>query len=759
VIDEDIHLAITDFTTDTIRGYTVIKFVPKINGQTHITLDLLSMAIDSIVCNGQVVSYSYNDTLLVAGLPGAFNTTDTLLSKVYYHGKPQIDPSGWGGFSFSSGYAYNIGVGFSPGFHNFGRCWFPCFDNFQEKCTFTFNIISPAGKRAVCNGVLLKDSTATNNLNYRTWRLDKPITSYLASVAVNNYAHVNQTFTGINGNVPVILAAVPGDTTILKNSFVHLENAFDCFESHYGPFAWPRVGYVVVPFSAGAMEHATNIAYPRAFVNGATTYEDVLMAHELSHHWWGDLLTCETAQEMYINEGFASYNQSLFNECVYGEAKYKSKVLDNHDDALHNAHLSDKGFYALSNVPLEYTYGDHSYNKGADMVYNLRTYMGDSLFFAGMKHVLQQRSFKSLNSVMFDTMLTNYTGFNTSDYFNNWIEHPGWAHFSIDSMRVNGNTATVFVRQRLFGATTLYNNVPLELVFMDASRTAAVRNISVSGALNTYTVTLPFTPAYAGINFNNRLSDAITSEHKNLYATGYTTFTYGRATIGVNNIGTDSNLVRVEHNFVRPDAMKNNINNYRLNTQHYWKIDGILTPGFFANVKFYFDGRKAINHTPGSTPYLDTCLTRFTADSIILLYRKNAADDWKEVNGYTKVKLGVAASVYGYIIADTMRLGEYCFANGVSQYIGINEKEQRSGPRVYPNPASDHITINLEKAPVIPDQVTCRIYSIEGRKMYEQTFSGADFRVDVASFAKGMYTLSLDGDGLHYVQKLAIGGK
>jgi hypothetical protein len=189
---------------------------------------------------------------------------------------------------------------------------------------------------------------------------------------------------------------------------------------------------------------------------------------------------------------------------------------------------------------------------------------------------------------------------------------------------------------------------------MDASRTAAMRNLSMSGALGTYTFTLPFSPVYAGINFNNRISDAITSDQKNIFNTGYTTFTHGRATVGVDNIGTDSNLVRIEHNFVRPDAVKNNVNHYRLSTQHYWKIDGILTPGFKASVKFYFDGRKTISHTPGSSNYLDTCLTQFTADSLILLYRKNTADDWREVTSYTKAKFG-ANAVYGYVIADTMR--------------------------------------------------------------------------------------------------------
>ncbi len=136
VLHENISLSIIDFIKDTIRGNTAIKFTPKINGQNHIMLDLLKMKIDSITCLNQKLTYIYNDTLLNVNLPGIFNNTDTLTAIVYYHGIPLADPSGWGGFSFSSGYAYNLGVGFSPNFHSFGRCWFPCFDNFLERCTF-----------------------------------------------------------------------------------------------------------------------------------------------------------------------------------------------------------------------------------------------------------------------------------------------------------------------------------------------------------------------------------------------------------------------------------------------------------------------------------------------------------------------------------------------------------------------------------------------------------------------------------------------
>jgi aminopeptidase N len=141
-----------------------------------------------------------------------------------------------------------------------------------------------------------------------------------------------------------------------------LPNAVLGFENYYGPYVWNRVGYCLVPFNSGAMEHATNIAYPQAATGIA--YEVDLMAHELSHHWWGDLMTCETQEDMWLNEGMANYSEKLFLEWTYGYGKYLAEVKSEHDDIVKYIHLREKGFRAISGIPHEYTYGDHVYKKG-----------------------------------------------------------------------------------------------------------------------------------------------------------------------------------------------------------------------------------------------------------------------------------------------------------------------------------------------------------------------------------------------------------
>jgi aminopeptidase N len=738
ILKYTINLDITDFTNQKIKGNTVVRFAPKMNTQTKLRLDLLRLQIDSIKQNTTNLTYNYNDTLLKINLPVALNTTDTSEVTVYYQGTPQGDPSGWGGFSFSGNYAYNLGVGFGAKPHNYGRVWFPCFDNFVEKSKYEFNITTDTAKRAYCNGLLTSD-VKVGNKRTRQWILNKEIPSYIASVAVADYTQVNWTVNAANGSLPIVLAAHPSDTIALKNGFVHLPNAILGYENYYGPYVWNRVGYCLVPFSSGAMEHVTNIAYPQAAI--AIAYESQIMAHELSHHWWGDLMTCETQEDMWLNEGMASYSERTFLEWTYNYAKYLAEVKLIHDDLIKYVHLKEKGFRAISGVPFEYTYGDHVYKKGSDVAHTLRTYMGDAAFFTGLKYVLQQKAYKNMNSLEFRNLLQTSSGQNLTDFFNNWVFNGGWPHFSIDSIKTTGTSApythTVYIKQKLHGAPTLYSNVPLEITFMNSAWNKEIKNIVMSGATQSFTMQTTILPVFSGINVDTKISDAISSEYKTIKTAASISYSLGKALLIVSNKGADSSYIRVEHNLAKADAIKNNIHNFRLNTQHYWKIDGILSSGFASKLRFNYDGNK---NTSGIS-YLDTCLTTVNGDSLILLYRKNAADDWKEVNSYTKFK---SASRTGFLTVDTFKLGEYVFANGKSSVlIGLNEKNKSNVEmEIFPNPASHQLTVNFINYKITSSH-SIDIVDIQGKAVkHIQNIANENF-ITISDLTKGQYIINL----------------
>lgn len=738
ILKYTINLDITDFVGQSIKGSTIVRFAPKINGQNKIRLDLLKMTIDSIKLGAVSLSHTYNDTLLKVILPTVINTIDTLDVVVYYHGVPQGDPSGWGGFSFSGTYAYNLGVGFGAKPHNYGRVWFPCFDNFVEKSKYEFNIITDTSKSAYCNGQLMND-VKVGSKRTRSWILNKEIPSYLASVAVADYTQVNSTIVGALGPIPVVLAARKVDTVALKNGFIHLPNAVLGYENYYGPYVWNRIGYCLVPFSSGAMEHATNIAYPQAAVSIA--YESGLMAHELSHHWWGDLMTCETQEDMWLNEGMASYSERMFLEWTYSYAKYLDEVKLEHDGLLKFAHLSEKEFRAVSGIPFEYTYGDHVYKKGADVAHTLRTYMGDAAFFAGLKYVLAQKAYKNMNSIEFRDLLQTSSGQNLVPFFDNWVFAGGWPHFSIDSVKTTGTSAPftnkVYVKQKLFGAPSLYSNVPLDITFMNNSWFKEVRQISMSGSTGVYTFTTANLPKYVGINNESKISDAISSEYKTIKTNASINYTLARALLLVSNKGIDSSYVRIEHNFAKPDPFKVNTYNFRLSSQHYWKVDGILSPGFVSKLRLNYDGNKVIS----GNSYIDTSLAVVNADSMILLYRKNAADDWKEVSHYSKFRIG---SKTGFFTVDTLKLGEYVFANGKSNVlVGLEEIDETDNSfNVYPIPATNMVTVNILNKKEL-EQASIEIFDMTGNLVQQINNVDSLNNIDVSNYAKGTFIISL----------------
>ncbi len=750
ILNYTISLNITDFTGDVIRGNTQLKFTPKMNGVNTLNLDLLMLTIDSIKSGTSLLTYNYNDTLLKVNLPATYNISDTSAVTVYYHGVPQGDASGWGGFYFQSGYAYNLGVGFAALPHNYGRVWYPCFDNFVERSTFEFNITTNGGKIAYCNGYLASDTTNAGGDRTRKWIMDKTIPSYLASVTVAAYAQINQTYNGISGPLPIIIAAVATDTAAVKSSFLNLPVALSMLEGHFGAYVWNRVGYCMVPFNSGAMEHATNISYPKATATGTLAYQN-LYAHELSHHWFGDLVTCRTAEDMWLNEGWAHYCEYLFYEALNGYSSYLTAVRNNHEDVIQFTHNKEGGYLTLSNIPQTYTYGDHVYNKGADVAHTMRGYMGDSLFFYSVKTYLANNHYKDASSFDFMNGLTAASGMNMSDFFNDWVFHPGYPHFSIDSTVATPSgsnyNVTVYVKQKLTGAPAYFTNVPLEVTFKAADWTEQTKNIVMSGANMSFNFTIPFNPVFTAVDMSEKISHAVAPEMHTLKIVG-TAVAFGNAKMTITpTVMPDSAFVRVEHNFTAPDAFHNCCMPYRLSPNHYWKVDGVVPAGFKAKAVINYDGRTTAF---SGTLWLDNLLNIVNEDSVVLMYRRNAADDWHEYPYYTKNEQGSATDKHGIFTIDTLQLGEYVTAvidhltTGIANHPAVAADQKTIS--VFPNPSKNNLTVDLaDVKKELNGNAFIVITDLNGKTMLNEklTYQQETYKVNTSNYNNGIYFVTI----------------
>jgi aminopeptidase N len=747
ILNYTINLRITDFVTNVIAGNTEVKFSPKVNGVNSIALDLLELIVDSIEIGGSNLVYTYNDTLLVVDLPSTMNINDTATMVVHYHGTPQVDAQ-FGGFYFQSGYAFNLGVGFEALPHVFGRAWFPCFDNFVERSTYVFNITTNGGKIALCNGMLTSDTTDGFGFRTRQWTMNEEIPTYLASVSVAPYAEVHQTYNGINGPIPIILAAVPADTAAVKNSFINLPVALSTFEGHFGPYLWNRVGYCMVPFNSGAMEHATNISYPKITATGSITYQ-ALYAHELAHHWFGDLATCRTAEDMWLNEGWARYCEFLFTEALYGEAAYMADVRVNHEENLH-FNIVKEGNLSLGNIPQTHTYGDHVYNKGADVAHTLRGYLGDSLFFYSVRTYLSQNNYKDVSSADFRDALTAASGVDMTDFFNDWVFNPGWTHFSIDSFTVAPSgpnfLVNVYVKQKLNSAPFYYTNVPLEVTFKAADWTEQTETFMMSGPVASFSFTLPFEPVFAAVNMYEKISDAVAPEIQKLNSVSTVNFANAKMSITVQSI-TDSAFVRVTHNYVAPDPYKTCCIPYRLSPNRYWTVDGILPSNFKAKATVTYEGRTL---SFSGYNYLDNNLINTYEDSLVLMYRKNPADEWAVYPYFTRNMFATNNDKRGSIVIDSLQLGEYVLAMKDASLSVSAVPASVPSIKLYPNPAGDFLHVDLSACkPADKNALKLVVTDISGRVVHSEQASGktALLRIMTSSLKNGIYTLSLQTEG------------
>lgn len=715
VLHYTINLNISDLPSRAIYGNCELRVAAKINNLTKIDLDLKALSVDSVWVNGTNRPFTHVGELLSITTP-AMAAGDTALVNVFYGGQPVTDPSGFGGFYMTNTYAYNIGVAFADEPHNYGRVWFPCVDNFVDRATYDMYITTRIGMKAFCSGLLI-DTVGGGAIMTWHWRLDEPIPTYLASVAVSDYTSIEYTYNGVEANYPVVLAVRPVDSARISLVFEKLTDALVAFEADFGPQPFSRVGYALVPFNGGAMEHATNIAFPASTQPGIAA--ELLMAHELAHHWFGDWVTCETAEDMWLNEGWASYCEKIYLEQVYGKPAYAKEVRSNHAEVLRLAHVRDGDFYPVSGVGHTLTYSTTVYDKGADVAHTLRGYMGDSLFFSCVSSYLSAYGFNHASSQDFRDYLTTCSGINLTSFFNDWVFAKGFPHFSIDAVMTmpQGTNYSVMVeiRQLLKAAPAYYENVPLEITFYGLAGQKVTQRVLMGGACGSFVATLPFAPTFVALDMDEKISDAVTDKFMVINTPGSYDFEEARMTVEVAQI-TDSALVRVEHHWVGPLVRNTLPANLHVSPNRYFTVDGIWPAGFAATATFDYNGT-----TNTSSGYLDNGLITNREDSLVLLYRTHGRADWVVYNDAQFNYLNNQNDRRGRVTINNLQKGDYTLAiydagRAVSHNLpdtancrtlttAITAVLAEQHFALYPNPTTDTFTIEFKQGANRPVKV------------------------------------------------------
>ena len=687
----DLTLDVTGYNQQSMVGHAVIDFDVLQGNGTRVWREFKGMDVDSVHWNGGAVEHHHWGAELHVDAPEAMQAGDAVTLDVWYSGQPDDDPD-WGGVYYASDLIYNLGIGLTSIPPNFGKVWYPCFDNFVERATYTYRIQSAGGRRAHNQGHLVEETALGGDTVLRVWALDHPIPTHLSAFAVGPYVDHDYTHEGAYGSVPVRLTSKPGDTNAMQNKFADLGYAIDALEHWWGPYAWERVGYVLT--TDGALEIPTNIAYPRFMVEESNFANGDLFAHELGHHWWGDLVAPTIHNHMWLKEGPAEYSSHLFTEWKDGHEAFVDLVKDNQLFVLEQCHVQDEGFHPLSPMPDAHIYGRHTYYKGASILHNLRAYLGDELYRSSMQSVLAERFDSHMDVDDFEELLEAASGMPMAPFFDAQVLQPGFSTWVVDSMSTgpdNGCLATtVYLHQKLRACSGFHDNEPLDLTLWNANWDTTLVHARVGGEWDEVTFWHEEPIVLVGVNADGRLNQgrmdytfAVTEP------TGLSNLPWVDLRVGCDDIAEgDSVLVRVEHHWAAPDQSPTAPYVEALSNTHFWVVDGTWDDN--SPSAPLLDAR--VNYVGNDVNDLDVDLYGDTEEGAFLAWRPHAGAAWVQYPDY-EWQAGSLANGSGLFKISRLRKGQYAFAKGdVSVGVGEPEASPSLGIVLAPNPVSDILT-------------------------------------------------------------------
>lgn len=286
--------------------------------------------------------------------------------------------------------------------------WFPCNDHPSDKAAFTFRVTAPGQYKVVANG----RNTARDDLGTSTrwvWRMDEPMATYLALVAIGDFTFVEQS---TEGGVHV-LHAVPPDLAETEGAWMKLPAMIDFFDDHFGPYPFTEAGTVVLPGDLSvAMETQT-----RSLFGANTGDSEPTQAHELTHQWFGDNVTPGTWQDIWLNEGFATYGEWMWLEHQGGPTTAESAAQVAGSPSL-DLPPGDPG--------VDEMFGGSVYLRGGATLQALRDRVGDDTFFNILRTWNERHRTGNADTEDFINLTNEISGQDLTPLLRTWLYQEGW---------------------------------------------------------------------------------------------------------------------------------------------------------------------------------------------------------------------------------------------------------------------------------------------------------------------------------------------
>jgi len=383
-----------------------------------------NLAVDSVLLDGSPADFSRRSDRIEVRFPDTFPNARSFTVAIQYHSDFTGQISTGSGMTWARHGPSSVAVMASHSEPFGAPAWYPCIDNPADKATAEVEITVPDGFQAASNGKLLAVQANADHSSTYFWREDSPLATYLLAVYATNFVRIDDSYTALDGvtNMPLVYYLYPEHVQQASTKLAVTRPAIQIYANLFGeyPFLNEKYGVAEFPFS-GAMEHQTITGVNAAFLGTSSSDGQATLVHELSHHWWGDLVTMKTWDDIWLNEGFATYSEVLFFE-RFANLNPGQLMSRSYDDGLVDGSMA--GTVTAENLDRPFDDQGAIYRKGGWVLHMLRHVLGDQKFFDAMKQYRDTFAFSNASTADFQHVCESFYGSSLDWFFKQWVYAP-----------------------------------------------------------------------------------------------------------------------------------------------------------------------------------------------------------------------------------------------------------------------------------------------------------------------------------------------
>jgi aminopeptidase N len=467
-----------------IKG-KVTAYFKMTDASSNIVMDLASVLMaDSIKQHGSLLSFTRPTNAISVNFLSTLNASTLDSISIWYHGVP--GNTGFGSFIQDMHAGTPVIWTLSEAYGS--RDWWPCKNGMNDKAdSVDIFIKHPSAYKAASNGLLQYAVDQGNGTTVTYWKHRYPIASYLVCLAVTNYSVFNNSVQLGSVTLPMVSYVYPENLATFQANTPNVLEALQFYHNTFGDYPFIKEKYGHVQFGwGGGMEHQTS-----TFLISS---DESLMAHELGHQWFGDKITCAGWEDVWLNEGFATYLANLEMQRKYGEVNYGLP----HRLALVNNVTSLPGGTVKVDDTTSVTRifsGRLSYNKGGHLLFMLQQILGDNVFFDALRQYQHDPAVIYGNAHTSDLKrnLEQISGRDLTYFFDQWYTGQGYPSYNVQWSMIGSSTVNIKLSQITSHPSVSFFQLPIPLQFKNATQS---KTVIVDNTFNgqTFIRTLGFTP-------------------------------------------------------------------------------------------------------------------------------------------------------------------------------------------------------------------------------------------------------------------------